>query len=161
MENSLKIKTRYGSFTASQYFEPTSEEGTLQNRIRLLCKQLNEHIILNEVQSGNLTLRVITSEGKQLSQSLHIVEGSNLRLLEVTAQFLFQQSLAAGYMPLQHIQISIGNLTYCNTHFNTIDSAQKELIQNLNKLSKKYGKVVKLHSDGYYKYELSKYVAGF
>ena len=92
MENSLKINTRYGSFTASQYFEPTSESMQLQLRLRQLCTQLNEQLVLNEVGSGKITLRVITAEGKQLSQSLDFADGSNRHLLEVTAQFLLQQS---------------------------------------------------------------------
>ncbi|MFY8034139.1 MAG: hypothetical protein ACOVMN_06440 [Flexibacteraceae bacterium] len=161
MENSLKINTRYGSFTASQYFEPTSESMQLQQRVRQLCTQLNEQLVLNEVGSGNITLRVITAEGKQLSQSLDLADGGNRQLLEVTAQFLLQQSMAAGYLPVQHIQLSINNLVYKYSNYSIADSAQKELLQNLDKLSKKYGKVVKLNADSYYKYELTRYVAGF
>ena len=161
MENSLKINTRYGSFTASQYFEPTSESSQLQQRLRQLCTKLNEQLVLNEVGSGNITLRVITAEGKQLSQSLDLADGGNRQLLEVTAQFLLQQSMAAGYLPVQHIHLSINNLVYKYNNHSIADSAQKELLQNLDKLSKKYGKVVKLNTDSYYKYELTRYVAGF
>jgi len=161
MENTLKINTRYGSFTASQYFEPTSDVANLQQRLRQLCTQLSEQLLLNEVGSGKITLRVITAEGKQLSQSLDLAEGGNKRLLEVTAQFLLQQSMAAGYLPVQHLQLNIGNLTYVNPVHCITDSAQRELIQNLDKLTKKYGKVVNLNADSFYKYELSKYVAGF
>jgi hypothetical protein len=161
MENSLKINTRYGSFTASQYFEPTSESTQLQQRLRQLCTKLNEQLVLNEVGSGNITLRVITAEGKQLSQSLDLADGGNRQLLEVTAQFLLQQSMAAGYLPVQHIHLSINNLVYKYNNHRIADSAQKELLQNLDKLSKKYGKVVKLNTDSYYKYELTRYVAGF
>jgi len=161
MDNLLKINTRYGSFSASQYFEPTNNASDLQKRLKSLASDLNRQLVTNEVSNGNLTMRMVTTTGEQFTHSVSSFECGTLPLLEIAVAFLFNQCNLTEAQQVHHIQLSSGNLVYKAYSDFYSDSAQKELLTNIDRLSKKYGKIVALQADNFYKYELSKYVAGF